>query len=178
MRISGGEHRGRLLRVPRGVRPTGGRVREALFSIWSDRLAGARFLDLFAGSGGVGLEALSRGAQTVVLVERSASVLEALEENRTQVGPGARVVRGVLPGALGPKLLPAKGLFDLAFADPPYAFEGWNDLLSRLAPLLASEASTAIEHSVRRDVPETVGELEVTDRREYGESVLTFYSRS
>ena len=72
LRIAGGAHRGRRLAVPQGARPTQDRVREALFSIWGERVRGARFLDLFAGSGAVGIEALSRGAATATFVESDA----------------------------------------------------------------------------------------------------------
>src|SRR6185436_9728504 len=103
VKLSGGEYRGRVLAVPSGSRPTEGRVREALFSIWGDRLAGSRFLDLFAGSGAVGIEALGRGAGAVVCVDSDPRAVRAMEENLGRLGPSSRQVavrRLNLPGGL------------------------------------------------------------------------------
>src|SRR4030095_13507089 len=86
LRLSGGVYRGRRLRVPAGVRPTEGRLREALFSIWQHEIEGARFLDLFAGAGGVGLEAVGRGAARAVLVEEDPRALRTLKENVAALG--------------------------------------------------------------------------------------------
>ncbi len=121
MRITGGEFRGRVLRVPRSqaVRPTQDMVRESLFSMLGARVAGAKFLDLFAGTGVVGLEACSRGASSVCWVESSGAALRVLEENVRMLCDGRgsivrgdvlRVLRNGLPGAP----------FDVIFADPPY----------------------------------------------------------
>lgn len=177
MKISGGLYRGRRLRVPRGVRPTEARVREALFSIWADRVEGARFADLFAGSGAVGVEALSRGAVESVLIEKSGRVFRDLKENCGFVEKGARLVRAALPERLAPDLL-AGGLVDLVFADPPYVFDDWERLLVRMPPLLREDAEVAVEHSARQEVPREVGGLRAHDRRVYGESALTFYAAS
>jgi len=150
-------------------------VREALFSIWSDRLESARFLDLFAGSGAVGVEALSRGAAESVLVERSGRVLRDLAENCRFVDESVQWVRATLPERLTRDLL-GGGLVDLVFADPPYAFQEWEELLVRLPPLLGENAAIAVEHSARQEVPQAVPGLRAHDRRAYGESVLTFYA--
>lgn len=121
MRISGGECKGRRLRAPKsGLRPTQDQVREALFSMLADRLPECRFLDLYAGSGAVGLEALSRGAARVCWVESHAGTLRVLKTNIAELGlSGGQPVKGDvlrvdlsrLPGAP----------FDVIFADPPYA---------------------------------------------------------
>ena len=126
VRIMGGAARGRTVGVARGVRPTEGRVREALFSIWQERLPGARFLDLFAGSGAVGLEALSRGAASVLFVEGDPGALRELERSSQLFPPDrARRWRTRLPAGLGELAERARrewGPFDLVFADPPYTF--------------------------------------------------------
>lgn len=174
VRIAGGEHRGRGLAVPKGARPTEGRVREALFSIWRDRLPGARLLDLFAGSGVVGLEALGRGALAVLAVDEGARSVAALEANAERLGTASFVIRKVvLPIGMG-KLAP-DGPFDLVFADPPYDFAVYEDLLRGIAPLLAEDAEVAIEHSSRRELPVAAGPLVRVDERRYGESALSFY---
>lgn len=179
VRILGGELRGRTLRVPPGVRPSEGRLREALFSIWQARLPGARFLDLFAGSGAVGLEALGRGAVEVVLVEHDRRAVARLRENCEQLDvAGWRVHDGRLPGALGDPYFASLAPFDLVFADPPYAFEARARLLAAAAPLLAASGQMALEHPARLAPPEEAGGLALVDSRRYGESGLAFYERA
>jgi 16S rRNA (guanine966-N2)-methyltransferase len=174
VRIAGGEHRGRGLTVPAGARPTEGRVREALFSIWRERLPGARVLDLFAGSGVVGLEALGRGALSVLAVDEGARALAVLEANAERLGTtGFSVRRLSLPKGL-PRLAD-QGPFDLVFADPPYDFDLYDELLVGIAPLLAPEGEVAVEHAGRRALPVVAGPLARVDERRYGESALAFY---
>ena len=171
VRVTGGSFRGRGLAVPPGARPTEGRVREALFSIWADRLNQARVLDLFAGSGVVGLEALSRGALTVLFVDDNLRAVKTLEANAAQVGEKVEVRKLPLPFGLSR----LSGPFDLVFADPPYAFADYETLLAGLAPLLAPDGEVVVEHSSRNDLPLEVGRLVRADVRRYGESSLSFY---
>jgi 16S rRNA (guanine966-N2)-methyltransferase len=172
LRILGGELRGRRLRVTGEVRPTEARVREALFSIWQPRLAGSRFLDLFAGSGAVGLEAISRGAAVAALVDDDPRVLAVLRGNCSELAPATtRIVRRRLPGASPADL---GGPFDLIFADPPYAFDDYHGLLRRAAVWLADSGELAIEHSSRVEVAAVEPWMRV-DRRRYGESCLSFF---
>jgi len=174
VRVSGGELRGRALEVPPGARPTEGRLREALFSIWRERVAGARFLDLFAGSGAVGLEAASRGALRVVCVDGDLRAVRAIAGNVSRLGKGlAEVRRLTLPAGL--VRLASEGPFDLIFADPPYRFSDHAALLAAAAPLLAEEGEIAVEHSTRTELPAEVGSLLRVDVRRYGESSLSFY---
>jgi len=173
VRVSGGELRGRGLAVPPGARPTEGRVREALFSIWGDRLPGARVLDLFAGSGVVGIEAAGRGALDVLAVDDDPRAARTIGENAGRLAAGAVTVRRLqLPAGLA-RL--AGSFFDLAFADPPYAFTGYAALLAAAAPLLAPDGKIVVEHSSRRDLPLAAGPLVRTDVRRYGERSLSFY---
>lgn len=193
VRITGGELRGRWVAVPATARPTEGRVREALFSIWSQEVPGSRFLDLFAGSGVVAVEAASRGALTVVAVESDPRAFRRLEANlrRLDLTGLVEAHRGVLPGWLerwseegGEEgRLP----FHLVFADPPYVWEGYRELLTAIAPLLAEDGWIAIEHSARVELPvelpvevaiesaEETAPLVRADVRRYGESVLSLY---
>jgi 16S rRNA (guanine966-N2)-methyltransferase len=171
VRVTGGELRGRGLAVPPGARPTEGRVREALFSIWADRLEGARVLDLFAGSGVVGFEALSRGALSVLCADADLRTIKVLEENAARLGGGIEIRRLPLPAGL----TRLTGPFDLVFADPPYAFDGYGSLLAGIVPLLAPDGEIVIEHSSRRDLPIEKGPLVRSDVRRYGESALSFY---
>jgi 16S rRNA (guanine966-N2)-methyltransferase len=176
VRITGGEFRGRGLAVPTGARPTEGRVREALFSIWSDRLAGARVLDLFAGSGSVGLEALGRGALSALAVDQGLGAVKTLEANAGKLGERLLEIRRLaLPAGLA--RLRDDGPFDLVYADPPYSFDAYEELLAAMAPLLATDAEVAVEHSSRRNLPIEAGPLTRVDVRRYGESAISFYRR-
>ena len=173
-----------------GVRPTAAVLREALFSIWHQRLAGSRFLDLFAGSGGVGLEALSRGAKEAVFVDCAPRVLKVLRSNCERLAPEAsRVRRRRLATRL--HLSPSGGTaagrrsdrhlgdppFDLIFADPPYRFADFEALLQVSVPWLAVEGEMAVEHSRRVEVPAVAARLRRLTGRSYGESCLSFYRR-
>lgn len=169
MRIVGGRWRGRKIKAPADdrVRPTGDRVREAWVSIVNPWLAGARVLDLFAGSGALGLEALSRGAAVVDFVELSARSLTALRDNiaTLDAGDAAVVHRGDALRFV--ESLPAHA-YDVAFADPPYDL----GLATKLAECwLATPFADilGIEHRVNEDLP---GD---GDRRRYGGTVITFY---
>jgi 16S rRNA (guanine966-N2)-methyltransferase len=151
-------------------------VREALFSIWGDRLEGARVLDLFAGSGVVGLEAIGRGALSVLAVDEDLRAIQILEDNAAKLGEKLLEIRRLtLPAGLA--RLESAGPFDLAYADPPYDFNAYEALLTGVAPLLAGEAEVVVEHSSRRDLPVEAGPLVRVDVRRYGESSLSFYRR-
>jgi len=181
MRIVAGEWRGRTIRPPRDerVRPTADRVREAWMSIVRDDIVDARVLDLFAGSGALGLEALSRGAETVIFVESSPGVLPVLKQNLASVDlPGGRVVAGSVPTVVG-GAPPAR--FDLVLADPPYAtpVDEVVGVLERLSQngWLAPEAVVVVERSSRDEPFEWPTPLVGLRDRRYGEAVLR-YGRS
>jgi len=179
VRISGGELRGRVVPVPRDVRPTEGRVREALFSIWGDAVGGARVLDLFAGSGAVTLEAVSRGALEALALEEAPRVVTAMAATVRRVGEAGRIEvrRGSLPGALASLAAERPGAFDLVFADPPYRWPDYPRLVAAAEPLLAPDGELAVEHASRHELPAEAGGLVRTDVRRYGESALSFYRR-
>lgn len=145
VRIAGGRWRGRALEVPAGeaTRPTGARVREAIGSILAPVLAEARVLDLFAGSGALGLECLSRGARALLAVERHPPTAALVTRNAAALGAGAvvRVVTGDAAAWLGRD----EGTYDVVVADPPYAYADWEDLLGVLAPRLAPGATVLLE---------------------------------
>lgn len=171
MRIVGGEWGGRRLAAPPGrdTRPTTDRVREAWMSAVAPELPGARVLDLFAGSGALGLEALSRGAESATFVERAPKALRALQENLDALGaeaPRATVIRG-------DALRFAKGLeglaFDLCFADPPYG-EGLAAALVEHFLERPFARLLCVEH--RRD--DALPPAPAARERRYGDTVLTF----
>lgn len=174
-RLSGGRFGGRRLRALPGVRPTEGRVREALANICLPRLEGARLLDLFAGTGAVGLELLGRGAKSVLLVDRSPAVIAGLRTNVKELGAEqARVRRLDLPSGVK-RLSPAT--FDLIFADPPYAFDGYGKLLDEAAAVAPDGAWMVVEHAGDREL-EGGESWRLFDRRRYGDSCLSFFQRA
>ena len=180
VRITGGRFRGRQLSVGSKVRPTEGRVREALFSIWQSRIDGAVVLDLFAGSGAVALEALGRGAERVVLVESDARISRSLRTSLAEMASKqeAIVLRGRLPAALDAVAEKNPHGFDLVFADPPYAFADYETLAERVMPLLRPDGQLAIEHSARRAIDETrLQDARLVDVRDYGETRISFFEK-
>ncbi len=138
-------------------------------------MAGARFLDLFAGSGAVGIEAISRGALEAVLVESGRAALTALRKNVRLTGPAARIVGEAVPGALD-SLAARQERFDLVFADPPYAWTITGELLEAVRRVVRREGELALEHSRRTPPPaEAAGWVRKQVRR-YGESAISFYA--
>ncbi len=177
----GGAERGRRLRAPRGLRtrPTADRVREALFDILGPAIRGKRVLDLFAGTGAVGIEALSRGAARAVFVERDREALRALRANLAALGldrARARVVAGNALAALR-ALARSEGPFDLVFVDPPYAGDLAARAVAALAggTLLAAGARVVVQHSTKAALPASAGALRADETRRFGESALTFF---
>jgi 16S rRNA (guanine966-N2)-methyltransferase len=176
MRVVAGSLGGRRLRaVPgRETRPTSDRVREALFSIIGERVDGARVLDLFAGTGALAIEALSRGAATAVLVEQAPPAVAVIRANLEDLGVGRRAtvrrtrVESYLRGQ-------RDGPFDLVFLDPPYAIDVGllAGLLARLARgALAPGALVVLESSSRAEAPPWPAGMVPADRRRYGDTAL------
>ena len=147
VRIIGGRLRGSKLPVPAlpGLRPTADRVRETLFNWLAPMLPGARVLDLFAGTGALGFEAASRGASQVQLLERDASLANALRASATRLHADA--VRVECADALAWLARPPTASFDLAFLDPPFAAGLWGECAQRLQPWLAADAWVYVESS-------------------------------
>ena len=167
MRIVAGRFRGRRIELPRGVdaRPTSDRAREALFSILGEEVAGASVIDLFAGSGALGIEALSRGAASVLFVEAERKIAEALVANLARIGAAeseARVVRGDAL-AEAARLAAAGRRFDLVLADPPWSAIAPDAVARAVSPLLSDRGVAVVEHDAKNAPPE--GEWEV---RRYG----------
>ncbi|HOW97986.1 MAG TPA: 16S rRNA (guanine(966)-N(2))-methyltransferase RsmD [Kiritimatiellia bacterium] len=185
MRITGGILKGRILKVPSGpLRPTQDKVRAALFSMLGEAVVGARVLDLFAGTGALGLEAWSRGAAHVCWVDSDPAVLRVLRANVDSLcAPGggrAECRRDEVFRFL--ERPPAGGAFDLVLADPPYDREGtrrWLEktlLALQTGPILAPEGLLAFEQSAGEPVPAPAGWSLLRDRK-YGETRLLLYRR-
>lgn len=180
MRIIGGQYRSRVLAEIAGdnVRPTSDRAREALFNILSLKIYGARVLDLFAGSGALGIESLSRGAKEVLFNDYSKDSVAIVKKNLTALkiavnGEQAKVAQSDYLVCLEQ----ARGQFDLIFIDPPYRFDYGEKALKKIAERgLLTENGIAV---YERDVPfegEIAG-LEKYDERKYGKAYLTFFKR-
>ena len=178
MRLTGGLDRGRRLFVPRGsrTRPTAAKVREAIFNILGP--PPGPVLDLYAGSGALGLEALSRGAPAAVFVERDGSALSALRRNLREAGvtDGRATVIGADVRSALRKLGGGKQQFSWVFLDPPYVKET-DGVLAELSGgnMLTACAVVIVEHDKRHPSPPSVGCLFLTDRRNYGDTELSFY---
>lgn len=184
MRVIAGTHRGRRLYGPRTLtlRPTSDRVREALFSILGNRLKNGRFLDLYAGTGAVGIEAVSRGAGHVTSVESDRDALKLLHQNLELCRIGdeltvrSQTVQQFLthPGQWN-------GPYDIVFADPPYAEASELPAVlaeSRTQDLLASDSWLVIEHAVKTTLPMSLGYTQFLRQYRYGDTALSLYVRS
>jgi len=181
--IIGGRGRGHRLKSPPGekTRPTGGRVRQTLFDILAPEIPGCRFLDAFAGGGGVGLEALSRGAARVVLVDSDPAAAETARGNARAVaraGGEVQVIRQDAGTAL--RVLADEGRqFDVTYLDPPYASDLYEPLLLALGEgtLVPDGGLVVAEHFHKRALPETIGRLSRTRTVRVGDHCLSFYRR-
>lgn len=178
MRVIGGEARGVPLKAPRSgdTRPTSDKVRGAIFDMLAAMGAPmGRVLDLYAGSGALGIEALSRGAEHCDLVERAAAACAVIRDNlaKTRLGDRARVVQSTVERAL-PQL---DGTYDLVFLDPPYADDRAPAMLAALGEtgLIGPESVVVYEHARRREPPAACGPLTVRVTRCHGDTCVTIY---
>jgi 16S rRNA (guanine(966)-N(2))-methyltransferase RsmD len=184
MRIIAGTHRSRTLQAPAGLatRPTSDRLRETLFNVLAPRIEGAAFLDLYAGSGAVGIEAISRGAASVVFVERAEAALKVLRKNLEKLGvnAGFKIQTGSAGACLRRLVLSPGASFDLVFLDPPYDLAGEYastlGLLGGSEGLLASGALVIAEHRRKGKLEDQYGALDRTRLLEQGDAALSFYA--
>ena len=180
VRIVGGTLGGRVLRAPAGsdTRPTSEKVREAIFNILGPLEDGDRVLDLFAGSGALGIEALSRGAARATFIDSRKAAIATIRANLRDLGIEDRA--DVIAGdAVAFAARPTEVPWRLVFADPPYR----SDLAARAvlaipAACLAPDAMIVIEHDRRNAPPESLGSLLRTDHRRYGDTLVSFYTAS
>ncbi len=184
IRIIAGRAKGRRLSAPDGdeTRPTGARVRQTLFDILAPRLAGARFLDLCAGAGAVGFEALSRGASRVVLVDSNVAAVLALKANAkalASAGGDVTILREDARRALA-WLADTGRRFDVVFFDPPYQGELYEEVLDGLgrSALLSDDGLIVAQHFKKRALPETIAGLARSRAVRVGDHELSFYGRA
>jgi 16S rRNA (guanine(966)-N(2))-methyltransferase RsmD len=176
-RIIAGVARGRRLAAPRGAgtRPTGDKVRGAVMNLLGQFFEGGDVLDLYAGTGALALEALSRGCARAVCVEADRAAADAIRRNAEACGFAGRVeVRRGRVAEVLPRL--ARGAYALAFVDPPYE-EGPEDALALLEGVLAPGGRVVAEHDARRAPADRYGALALADRRTYGGTGISIYVR-
>ena len=178
MRVIAGALKGRRLKAPAwdGLRPTSDKLRETLFNILAPRVEGARVLDGFAGTGAVGIEAVSRGAAHVTFIENNRRAVALIEENLRACGVkgGYTIQCADVVAALNG--LPAADAFDLILLDPPYDIDNASAALDAAAGRLAGDGLVVLERATRREPAESAVLHRVRDVKS-GDSTLTFYSR-
>ncbi|MFA5339843.1 MAG: 16S rRNA (guanine(966)-N(2))-methyltransferase RsmD [Candidatus Omnitrophota bacterium] len=202
MRITSGIFRSRMIKAPGGIRPTLDNVRKAIFDILGEAVEGAKALDLFAGSGAIGLEALSRGAASCIFADNNRASIKAIKENIEALVPhfheGAGLVPhfresvGLLPGGAGQtgvicadfqaavrRLYGERAKFDIIFMDPPYYKEIAKKTLSLLADcdILSETGVAVIEHSKHDLLPDSSGGLRLFRTARYGDTLVSFYCK-
>jgi 16S rRNA (guanine966-N2)-methyltransferase len=178
MRIISGKYKGRTIKMPQGIRPTQNKVRKAVFDILGN-IEGIAFLELFAGSGAVGLEAASAGAAKVVFVEQNSTCLKAIEENLTKLQvAGYDLLAFDVPAAI--KILAGtKAEFDIIFLDPPYHESVSKKTLQMLDSydILAPCGYIVVQHFKKDALPGSLGVLTLFRQERYGDTVLSLYKR-
>ena len=194
MRIISGVYKGRLIKMPKGIRPSRDKVRKALFDILGD-IEGLSFLELFAGSGAIAIEALSQGVKEVVLIERDHECIKIIKDNFSFLYyAGYTLIPLEVPQALS-RLNKAGRKFDLIFIDPPY-YSVRNDI--RLRRIVSNGASQAkktlqiltsydilspsgfivVEHFKKDNLPDTLGDLVLFRQYKYADTILSFYRKT
>jgi 16S rRNA (guanine966-N2)-methyltransferase len=179
MRIIAGSWRGRRLVSGRwaGLRPTSDRLRETLFDVLGSRIAGARVVDAYAGTGAIGIEALSRGAAHVTFVERDRRACAAIAANLARCGApsGCAIIRANFVWAARRRLVPAS--YDLVVLDPPYDLPRFEPVLAAAARLVRPGGLVVLEHARRRTAPSEGPGLARARALHAGDSALAFYER-
>ena len=177
MRITSGTFKSRIIKAPGGIRPTLDNVRKAIFDILGGSVDGVKVLDLFAGSGALGLEALSRGAGSCVFVDNSRSSVKAIKENLEGLAPHAGQVVHADSLAAIRRFAGEGARFDFIFMDPPYYKELAKKSLSLLADcdILSETGVAVIEHSKHDPLPASSGGLRLLRTARYGDTLVSFY---
>lgn len=183
MRIIGGMTRGHPLKIAKGrhIRPTSAYLREVLFDVLQSRVGAATFLDLFAGSGAVGMEALSRGARGVTFVDQSAVSIASIADNLARMDVAERAVLIKADAMAAIRRLSSRGQrFSVIFVDPPYQGELLEKTLSTLSryDLLEDEGVLIAEHFHKREMPLQLSGLTKTREIRHGETKLSFYGKA
>ena len=179
MRVIAGGLKGRVLQAPgwQGLRPTSDKLRETIFNVLTPRIAGARVIDGYAGTGAIGIEALSRGAAHVTFVERDPRAVRLIAENLKRCGVADRytIIRAEFQDT---RSRPDGVEYDIIVLDPPYGAAELSDALSAAEPLMSNSTLLIVEHAKRDPAPPTSGRLALTRTLTSGDSALAFYTRA
>ena len=179
MRIIAGQHRGRTIKMPPGIRPTQDRVREAVFNVIKEVVPESSVLDLFAGSGAFGIEALSRGATSVIFADNNIKCINTIRENLSFVEEAPQKTQLLKLEALKAIEGFRKDLqvFDLVFLDPPYYKSFARNSLIKIGAcdILKTPGFVIAEHSKRDELPRETGVLKLFKEKRYGDTVVSFY---
>ena len=178
MRIITGKYKNRAIRMPEGIRPTQNKVRKAVFDILGD-IEGLSILELFAGSGAIGLEALSQGAKEVVFVENSPGCLSVLKANLDWVEPGSYYLLAMDVERAVTQLVKRERKFDIIFLDPPYYQDLSKKTLQTLiaCDILAPNGLIVAQHFQEDNLPLHTGDLVLLKQASYGDTILSFYKK-
>ncbi len=183
MRITGGECRGRILKMPKGaqVRPTQDKVREAIFNVIKGLLPDSTILDLYAGSGAFGIEALSRGARWVIFVDDNTNCVKAIKDNLLVLGERRKKSQVLKMDAVRSisHLEEKKQRFDIVFLDPPYHKGLLRNCLIKInaCDILSQHSFVIAEHFKKQDMPENLGGISLFKQKRYGDTVISFYRK-
>ena len=179
MRITTGKYKARNIKIPKGIRPTQNKVRKALFDILGD-IEGLSFLELFAGSGAVGLEAISRGVEDLALVEYNRDCLLAMRKNIESLKVKACSIYPQEASTAIIALHKESRKFDIIFLDPPYYKDMAKKTLQTLSAydILAPNGLVVVQHFKKENLPETLGVFILFKQNIYGDSMLTFYRKA
>jgi len=181
MHIISGKFKGRIIEMPKGIRPTADKVREALFEILKTRIENASFLDLYCGSGAMGIEAISRGAGHVTFIDNSSACVSVLNKNLAKLGIKKSIydiyIKDCLKGIR--EMAKAGSRFDIIFLDPPYYRALAKNTLIELAQcdILTNHATIIAEVYKKEGLPEEIGLLKKNRTCKYGDTMLEFYRK-
>ncbi|MEO0272686.1 MAG: 16S rRNA (guanine(966)-N(2))-methyltransferase RsmD [candidate division WOR-3 bacterium] len=176
VKLTGGEGKRRNLKVPKGIRPTRGIVKRSIFDTLRDEVQNSKVLEIFAGSGAVGFEALSRGAEFCVFIEKSRDGVLSIVENAKSLGFSSRikVIKGDFIRALN-ELVREGMKFDLIFADPPYDFQSHEEIFKRIVSLLVPMGVYIVEVRNKTQLPDKFQGLSKTKEANFGQTKIVYY---
>jgi len=176
LKLTGGENKRKSLKVPRGIRPTRAIVKRSIFDSLRDEVEDAEVLEIFAGSGAIGFEALSRGARSCVFIEKSREGMLAILENAKNLGikDRVRVLKADFAKGLN-ELLRENAKFDLIFADPPYDFDTHNEIFKRILGLLKPSGIYVVEVRNKTVLPDTFQNLTKVKEVNFGQTKIVYY---
>jgi len=182
MKIIAGEYKGRIIEMPSRIRPTSDKVREALFEIFKNRIEGTRFLDLYCGSGAMGIEALSRGAKKAIFIDTDRHCISVLKRNLDKIGiPKTSYTIYNKDCINGIGILQKAGIYlDIVFFDPPYYEDLAKNTLIELSSydILSPNALVIAEVFKKEGLPEELGDFRKIRSSKYGDTLLEFYKKS